>query len=133
MASMHGGTPSSLPTDYAILSHYANARVNEQTHDFYDQNDPADPQDDVSPHRRVTRRSSFPPPYLQPLKPNLSEPFHSKGFVPVTDEYAPLLIPRIEEEVDASVDPIHPQSTTKIYRDEFRILSKYTLPVLRLT
>jgi MATE family multidrug resistance protein len=131
MAYIHCGTPSSLPTDYAILSHYASARANEHTHDFYDQNEPTDTQDDVKPDKRLSRRSSFPPPHSRPIKPNLSGPFLSKGFVPVTDEYTPLLIPRIEEEVDPSVDPIHPPSTTKVYLDEFRILFKYTLPVLR--
>ena len=138
MASMHCGTPSSLPNDYAILSLYANARAypdtDEQAHDLHDQNELTDNQDDVNPNRRVIRRSSFPPPYSQPLRPKLSEPpFHSKSFIPVVDEYTPLLVPRIEEEDDASTDPVHPQSTTKVYRDEFRILFKYTLPILRYT
>jgi MATE family multidrug resistance protein len=136
MASMHYGTPSSLPSDYAILSHYANARANldtdEHPHDyFHDQNDPSDTEEDVSPSRRAIRRSSFPPPYAQPLRPNLSEPFPSKTLFPVHDEYTPLLVPPIEEEVDPSADPIYPQSTTKVYRDELRILLKYTFPVLR--
>ena len=126
MASIHCGTPSSLPTDYAILSHYSSARVNEQTHDFHDQNEPINSQDGVNPDRPVIRRSSFPTPYSRPLKPNLSEPSNSKDFVPVIDEYTPLLVPRIVEQVDL----VHPPSTTKVYRDEFRILFKYTLPVL---
>ena len=135
MASIHYGTPSSLPTDYAILSHCANANAranagrDEQPHNFSDRNEPTDMQGDVNPDRSVIRRSSFPLPYSRPLKPRLSEPSHSKTFVYVANEYTPLLVPRIEEEVAASADPNHPQSTTKVYRDEFRTLFKYTLPV----
>ena len=134
MASIHFGTPSSLPTEYAILSRYANARVNpdtdEQPPNFHYQGEPTDTQDYLNPNRRVIRRGSFPPLYSQPLKPKSSEPFHSKSLVPVPDEYTPLLVPPIGEEVGASADPILPQSTAKVYHDELRILLKYTLPVL---
>jgi len=136
MASIHYGTPSSLPADYAILSHCANANAranahrDEQPHNSSDRNEPTDIQGYANSDRPVIRRSSFPPPYSRPLKPNLSELSHSKAFVHVANEYTPLLVPRIEEEVAGSADPNHPQSTTKVYRDEFRILFKYTLPVL---
>jgi len=50
-----------------------------------------------------------------------------------SDEYTPLLVPRIEEEVDTNTDQIHQQSTSQVYSDEFRILFKYTLPVVGYT
>ena len=50
-----------------------------------------------------------------------------------SDECTPLLVPRIEEDVDTNTDPIHPQSTSQGYRDEFRILFNYTLPVFWYT
>jgi len=131
MASMHYGTPSSLPSDYALLSRYANARgitnSDEPVHDSHDITEPIDVLDDVLPDRPAIRRSSFPSPYLRPLQPILPEPFASKVSVP--DEYTPLLVPRIEEEVSPSTDPVHSQSTAKVYRDELNILLKYTLPV----
>ena len=99
---MHYGSPSSLPSDYALLSNYANAR-----------GITADVQDDS---RVITPRP------LQP-KPKLPEPLPSN--VLVADEYTPLLVPRIEEEVDT-----HSPSTATVYGDELRILVKYTLPVL---
>src|SRR6267154_2623811 len=74
-ASMHYGTPSSLPSDYAISSHYANAAENANTdqhaHDFHDTVELNDTQDDINPDRRVIRHTSLPSPYLrpQPLKP----------------------------------------------------------------
>jgi MATE family multidrug resistance protein len=128
---MHYGTPSSLPSDYALLSRYAHARgianSDEPADDFHDITEPIDVLDDILPNRPVIRRSSFPSPYLSPLQPKLPEPFASR--VPVPNEYTPLLVPRIEEEVSPSTDPVHPQSTARVYRDELGILFKYTLPV----
>ncbi|KAH9174752.1 MATE efflux family protein [Lactarius sanguifluus] len=133
MASIHYGTPSSLPSDYALLSRYANSRENanrddspDDTHDCTDSNDV---QDDIHPHGRpIGRRTAFPFPYLQPLQPKSPEHFSPKVSGP--DEYSPLLVPRIEEGDSASNDPAHPLSSAKVYRDELRILFKYTLPVL---
>ena len=130
---MHYGTPSSLPSDYAILSRYASPRENanrddspDDTHDYAHSNDV---QDDTHPHGRpIGRRTDFPFPYLKPLQPKLPDNFPSKDTGP--DEYTPLLVPRIEEETSSSNDPTHPSSTVKIYGDELRILLKYTLPVL---
>lgn len=132
MASMHYGTPSSLPSDYAILSRYACTRQNgdrddQHDHDIYDQDEPTDIQDDMNPDGRLIRRTTFPSSYVLPVQPNISEPFNPKALV--SDEYTPLLVPRIEEEADSSTDTTHPQSAAQIYRDEFRILLKYTLPV----
>ena len=135
MASMHYGTPSSLPSDYALLSRYVNARGNtnndnDPVDDLYDSTEPSDAHGDMIPIRPATRRSSFPSPYLRPLQPKLPEPFASK--VAVSDEYSPLLVPRIvEEDASSSSDPACSQSTAKIYRDEFCILCKYSLPVFR--
>jgi len=132
MASMHYGTPSSLPSDYALLSRYANANrdntdKDQPIDDFNDPLEPYDTQDEVTLNQPVIRRTSFPSPFLRPLQPKLPEPFASNVSVP--DEYTPLLVPRIEEEVGPGTDSINPQSTAKVYRDEFRILLKYTLPV----
>ncbi len=130
---MHYGTPSSLPSDYALLSRYANAREttnsDDPVDDFYrDSSEPSDALDNVTYNRPPTRRLSFPSPYLRPLQPKLPEPFASKASVP--NEFSPLLVPRIiEEETNPSIDPVHSQSTAKVYRDEFRILVKYSLPV----
>jgi MATE family multidrug resistance protein len=132
MASMHYGTPSSLPSDYALLSRYANARgttnSDDPVDDLYDSTEPSDVLDDMIPNRPATRRSSFASPYLRPLQPNLPDVFASKVAVP--DEYSPLLVPRIvEEDAGPSTDPACFQSTAKVYRDEFYILCKYSLPV----
>jgi MATE family multidrug resistance protein len=119
---MHYGTPSSLPSDYAILSRYASPR-DDSSDDTHDYNDSNDVQDDTLPHgRTIGRRASFPFPYLNPQQPRLPEHFSSKDTGP--DEYTPLLVPRIEEESSTS------NGTVKVYRDELRILLKYTLPVL---
>ena len=128
MASIFYGTPSSLPSDYAILSRYAN--TDEPVDDYHEIAESTDTLDGAVPitGRTTTRRSSFPSPYLRPLQPKLPEPFGSRVSVP--DEYSPLLVPRIEEEVVPTADPAH-QSSAKVYRDEFRILLKYTLPVFR--
>ena len=135
MSSMHYGTPSSLPSDYALLSRYASARdiattSDEPVDDYHEITEPTDDLRGAVPIR-PGRRSSFPSPYLRPLQPKLPDPFASRVSVP--DEYSPLLVPRIEEEVDVgpTSDPVHPQSTAKVYRDELRILLKYTLPVFR--
>ena len=133
MASMHYGTPSSLPSDYAILSRYATSRENpnrdnspDDPHDYSDSNDV---QDDIHPHGRpIAHRTGFPSPYLQPLQPKLPEDFSSKDTRP--NEYTPLLVPRIEEEDSTSNGPTHPPSIAKVYSEELRILIKYTIPVL---
>jgi MATE family multidrug resistance protein len=131
---MHYGTPSSLPSDYALLSRYANARettINDDPiDDLYDSTEQPDALDDMIPvpNRSAARRSSFPSPYLRPLQPKIPEVFASKVAVP--DEYSPLLVPRIvEEDASPSTDPACSQSTAKVYCDEFFILCKYSLPV----
>jgi MATE family multidrug resistance protein len=129
---MHYGTPSSLPSDYALLSRYANARGttnnDDPVDDLYDSTEQPDVLDDMVPIRPATRRCSFPSPYLRPLQPKLPDSFASKVAVP--DEYSPLLVPRIVEEgASPSTDPAYSQKAAKLYRDEFYILCKYSLPV----
>ncbi|KAH9039515.1 MATE efflux family protein [Lactarius pseudohatsudake] len=130
MASIHYGTPSSLPSDYALLSRYASSRENANRDDSPDDtHDCTDSNDDIHPHGRpIGRRTTFPFPYLQPLQPKSPEYFSPKVARP--DEYSPLLVPRIEEDDSTGNDPAHPLSSAKVYRDEFRILLKYTLPIL---
>lgn len=133
MASMHYGTPSSLPSDYALLSRYANARGttnnDDPVDDLYVSTEPSDILDDMIPNSPTTRRSSFPSPYLRPLQPKLPEPFASKVVVP--DEYSPLVPRIVEEDVSPGTDPARSQGTAKVYWDEFCILCKYSLPVFR--
>lgn len=129
MSSIRGGTPSSLPSDYALLSRYAHARGttnnDDPVDDFYDSTEQHDVLDDMIPIRPATRRCSFPSPYL---RPKLPDSFASKVAVP--DEYSPLLVPRIVEEgASPSTDSTYSQNTAKLYRDEFYILCKYSLPV----
>ncbi|KAI0305257.1 MATE efflux family protein [Multifurca ochricompacta] len=122
---MHYGTPSSLPSDYALLSRYAN--IDEYTDQPNNPTEPIDTQDDTIPSGRAIRpRKSFPSPYYRPLQPKLPEHLSSKVTVP--DEYTPLLVPRINEDC-ANDDLIHSSNPTKLYTDELRILFKYTLPV----
>jgi multidrug resistance protein, MATE family len=130
---MHYGTPSSLPSDYALLSRYANANRIPNRHDFLDEFHGLTEQTVVKHHvvpncRTIRRRSSFPSPYLRPLQPTTPEQFSSKISVP--DEYTPLLVPRIQEADGARTDPAHLPTATSIYSDELRILIKYMLPVL---
>src|SRR5258708_12935171 len=108
MASMHYGTPSSLPSDYALLSRYANARGmtngDEPIDDFYDPSDPSDAHNDGIPIRPTARRSSFPSPYLRPLQPKLPESFASKVSFPA--QYSPLLVPLIVyDDTNSTTDP----------------------------
>ena len=100
----------------------------EHDHDVYDPDELTGTQDDMIPHGRGIRRAILPSSYVLPVQPNISEPFNPMAFVS-GDEYTPLLVPRSGEEVDTDTDPIHPQSTSQVYTDEFRILFKYTLPV----
>ena len=137
MTSMHYGAPSSLPSDYAILSRYAHSRENadvddDHDHDIYDLDESTDTQDDMNADGRVMRRAILPSSYAIPMRPNISQPFNPTTFVS-GDEYTPLLVPHIGEDVDTNTDPIYPQSTSQVYIDEFRILIKYTLPVFWYT
>lgn len=140
---VHYSAPSSLPSDYALLSRYASARpVYDEPdesaieNDVPDQSDPSERVED----RLSPRRSSFPTEFIRPLNPTLgSLPVDrswsgSKSVIP--SENTPLLgplVPRIEEEVEGDVrDGEGPSARSlrlAVYWEETKILSKYTLPV----
>jgi multidrug resistance protein, MATE family len=141
---VHYGTPSSLPSDYAILSRYAAAQT--------DPNEGAPPAHETDPgvsnpaqgepdefYREVrgegetepllaysSRRTSFPGGYLKP--PKMSIGSAPEGLLPNAVNEASPLIPRIPEDVDgeavneSEVVPVHALG------EELKILSKYTLP-----
>ncbi|KAI0825956.1 MATE efflux family protein [Irpex lacteus] len=154
---VHYSTPSSLPSDYALLSRYAAAQGVTDSTNAHDTNSAAEGQalndDDTSIYdfddadltpearallRRKNRRSSFPTPYVTPFNPTSMGPLpdetgHRTGPAgPNATENTPLLaplVPRIEEEVDE--EDVSPSSAARpnILWEEIRILSKYTLPV----
>jgi len=142
---VHYSTPSSLPSDYALLSRYAAA---------HDVNDPDDHREDALsddessgnhsnslavPSRseyQVSRRRSFPTSYIAPFKPTMGPLSDSSGFRygpahPAVSETTPLLaplVPRIEEEVDRN-DANDNERSVNMLKEELAILTKYTLPV----
>lgn len=142
---VHYSAPSSLPSDYAILSRYAASRPplspfdDESDEDIPhdDQNDPTTHVQPISP-----RRSSFPAQYIRPLGPvqapvtpilrhSTSSRFTSTSVIP--NENTALLgplVPRIEEEGDRTPNGANDDSTIlEKYLNELTILAKYTLPV----
>ncbi|KAI0367216.1 MATE efflux family protein [Pilatotrama ljubarskyi] len=145
---VHYSTPSSLPSDYALLSQYA------ATHHLSADSEDAGPSSDATdtdahdsydPHgidingslrRKKLRRSSFPTSYLTPFNPTTGplpdRSGHRSGPKPIeATENTPLLaplVPRIEEECDAE-DTVQPVNVAKMFREEVAILTKYTLPV----
>ena len=146
---VHYSTPSSLPSDYALLSRYAAAAgvTNEtddphaprQADDSPDINeDNADvPQTSPLLPQKRPRRSSFPTAYVTPFNPTSMGPLpdqagHRSGPAdPAATEHTPLLgplVPRIAEEVDGK-DLSALSSPSHVLWEEVRILAKYTLPV----
>ncbi|KAI0795658.1 MATE efflux family protein [Abortiporus biennis] len=148
---VHYSTPSSLPSDYALLSRYAAANdltVDEQEEvaeqALLTEEEMPHPDSDVVPpnampipghHGRLMRRSSFPTSYVTPFNPSMG-PFPDKagfrsGPNPLgASETSPLLgplVPRIEEEIDEEDSTIEPP--VNLLWDEIRILTKYTWPV----
>ncbi|KAJ3485634.1 hypothetical protein NLI96_g4836 [Meripilus lineatus] len=141
---MHYATPSSLPSDYAILSRYAAA--NNLDHAPIDPNtqneEPSDDDDTLSVNSlpvpgctHSPRRTSFPTPYVTPFNPTLGPLPDKSGFRSGphhlnANENTPLLspfVPRIPEDVDEEASESEPASN--LLWDETRILAKYTLPV----
>ncbi|KAI0341507.1 MATE efflux family protein [Trametopsis cervina] len=151
-------TPSSLPSDYALLSRYAaannlnhSANINEQSGSAedadtqngddalaYDIDDPDMTSEERALLRRKTRRSSFPTSYITPFNPTSMGPLpdatgHRSGpGAPKATENTPLLaplVPRIAEEVDGQ--DLTPSSSPRpnVLWEEIRVLTKYTLPV----
>jgi len=129
----HYQGPSSLPSDYAIVS-----RINSQENEFPHDSD--DEHSEEQNHRGV-RRESFAQSryYRRPMNPTIGSytgqeqiPTTSHAHVFNATETTPLLnnppIPRIEEAVDR--DPAADDgSTLSMFWKEAGILSKYALPV----
>ena len=151
----HYSTPSSLPSDYALLSRYAAhndmPRVNGGNR--HDENDLTETEEEVVsevddsserysnglsiPTRAVGRRKSFPTSYIPSFKPTVGPLPNKSGYrsgPPGPDdasENTPLLaplVPRIEEEVDRD-DPADVEGSSSMLKEEIKILAKYTLPV----
>lgn len=145
---VHYSAPSSLPSDYALLSRYAAAH--DQVVEDSDANSALlsaeiDDHDDAHEENGVDirggnprgpRRGSFQTSYLAPFNPTMGplpdEYGHRSGPKPSDpNENTPLLappIPRIEEECDRE-DASDPHNSSKIFWEEIGILTKYTLPV----
>ncbi|GJE86748.1 MATE efflux family protein [Phanerochaete sordida] len=145
---VHYSTPSSLPSDYALLSRFAAARgiseVPEET------GAPQSPVDDdaavqdgqeeatssLLPKKRP-RRSSFPTAYVTPFNPTSMGPLpdrdgHRSGPLLEPTENTPLLapaVPRIPEAVDEEDLSSESGPVPNILWEETCILAKYTLPV----
>ena len=154
---VHYSTPSSLPSDYALLSRYAAARNINNLDDQAEDNEEPVPSDDtltsidsedfstgaetapfpIPRPGRLTRRSSFPTSYIRPINPTMGplpdKAGHRSGpNPPQPSENTPLLaplVPRIQEEVDG--EDLRPGSAKRqsAVWEEIKILSKYTLPV----
>ncbi|KAI0330061.1 MATE efflux family protein [Cubamyces sp. BRFM 1775] len=145
---VHYSTPSSLPSDYALLSRYAAAH--DQTPEAQSSQD-AGPSEDIedseayepqgisihgSLRRKKSRRSSFPTSYITPFNPTMGplpdKAGHRSGPKPIEPtENTPLLaplVPRIEEECDAE-DASEPPNFLTMLKEEAGVLTKYTLPV----
>ncbi|KAJ8454961.1 hypothetical protein ONZ51_g12723 [Trametes cubensis] len=145
---VHYSTPSSLPSDYALLSRYAAAH--DQSPDPQSSQD-AGPSEDIedtetyepqgisihgSLRRKKSRRSSFPTSYITPFNPTMGplpdKAGHRSGPKPIEPtENTPLLaplVPRIEEECDAE-DAREPPNFLTMLKEEAGVLTKYTLPV----
>ncbi|KIP09793.1 hypothetical protein PHLGIDRAFT_116113 [Phlebiopsis gigantea 11061_1 CR5-6] len=148
---VHYSTPSSLPSDYAVLSRYAAARgispdqpeggptSNDTFSDTAeDANDMPSSEEAPLVTNKRARRSSFPTAYVTPFNPTSMGPLpdktgHRSGpAAPALSENTPLLaplVPRILEEVDG--EDLNPESGARpnVVWEEIRILTKYALPV----
>lgn len=151
----HYSTPSSLPSDYAVLSRYAthndthgvNGESRHDEADLTETEDEAVSEIDSSsgrhrnalsrPLEAMGRRQSFPTSYIPSFKPTVGPLPNKSGYrsgPPGPDdasENTPLLaplVPRIEEDVDRA-DPADDESTSSMLKEEVKILAKYTLPV----
>ena len=148
---VHYSTPSSLPSDYALLARFAASRGLTDEHDpdapeaeasnsEFDNDDSAlaPSEEDTLLATPKTRRSSFPAPFVTPFNPTSmgalpDKSGHRSGpAAPNATENTPLLaplVPRIPEEVDE--EDLSPASADKpnVLWEEVKILTKYTLPV----
>ena len=138
----HYQGPSSLPSDYALLSHMAGRRP--ETDDV-GTTESDDTDDTITPKPRTTGvdagdgedevpflRKTGTRPYYRPANPSIGVyPDTGVSNTSVPTEHTPLLapppVPRIEEEVDS---PAHDNdSSMAMFWEELPILTKYALPV----
>ncbi|KZT68931.1 MATE efflux family protein [Daedalea quercina L-15889] len=147
---VHYSTPSSLPSDYALLSRYAAAHNMHAANglngheDGRAEDEAAISEGDASPEqtrtglsipsKQVGRRKSFPSTYITSFKPTVGPLPDKSGYRSGppdpndASENTPLLVPRIEEEVDRA-DPADAEGCSSMLKEEVKILAKYTLPV----
>ena len=147
---VHYSAPSSLPSDYALVSRYAAAHdlVHEEENaenipstSALDENDGDDDEHEgrgiaIKGGSRPPRRDSLQSNYLPPFNPTLG-PLHDayghrSGPKPNDpNENTPLLappVPRIEEQYDRE-DDTGSITSNKMFWEEVSVLTKYTLPV----
>lgn len=131
----HYHVPASLPSDYALLSRYTQAsRTRNEINENEGQSDSEDDESTLEgPSDRVpfngTRRTSLPASYRRPTKPTIGIHMAPPSLRP--NEVTPLLnppFPRIVEHVERS-DSDPDESRMKMFWEELRIITKYTLPV----
>ncbi|KAF5336420.1 hypothetical protein D9611_006482 [Ephemerocybe angulata] len=138
----HYQGPSSLPSDYALLSRVA-GNHNGENESLSESDDSHDTDGTVTPTKATTsseaavrRRESFPErSFYRPTNPTIGVyPEPEQHNASVLSEHTPLLapppptVPRIEEEIDR--DPAHDNdSKMAMFWDELPILTKYALPV----
>ncbi|KAI5118900.1 hypothetical protein M0805_002816 [Coniferiporia weirii] len=124
MSSYHHGTPSSLPSDYAVISRYAGAHAGHPVAGNATDNEDAD-------ESILDRKRARPPnPSMAPSTSASSSSGSSIDPWKVLSENTPLLgtsVPRIEEAVDG--EDMALTSVRSQYWEETKILMKYTLPV----
>lgn len=133
---VHYSTPSSLPSDYAILSRYAASRAPAEEEE---NTGPVNGEEDIEDNDHLgvpinshvaQRRTSFPSMYIKPPNPPapaIPDEDGTKSTAPT--EYTPLLIPRIQEEEDEEVTGSDTGSKLHVFWEELRILLKYSFPV----
>ncbi|KAL0575224.1 ethionine resistance protein [Marasmius crinis-equi] len=138
MASIatHYQGPASLPSDYALLSRYA-SRNEQSVHEDSDGSSDSESDDENSTLNASPALSS--PRFSVPRRRRPSrvtmglstEPAIERVMAPRADpnENTPLLEPpRIVEDVERN-DFLTHESSAQMFRDELRILTKYSLPV----
>lgn len=131
-AYVHRSTPSSLPSDSAIISFYPAAYDLNTT--AQEQTDCAGPSNGIHGYRRSPGRS-FPSSYITPSNPPMGplpdcHGHRSGPYSTDSNENTPLLAPsapRIDvvcnrEDAD--------ESSIEVFREELTILAEYALPVL---
>ncbi|THG97308.1 hypothetical protein EW026_g4664 [Hermanssonia centrifuga] len=144
---VHYSTPSSLPSDYALLSRYATAHNNLSDHQEDDEqavvpDEVLNGDDDIAPSSsKKKRRSSFPTSYITPFNPTMGPLPDKMGrrsgpMKHQSTETTPLLaplVPRIQEDVDN--EDVNPPTGRRpnVLWEETKILAKYTLPVFGVT